>query len=189
MSKPKRIEQDEAAEGTTLDNVVELPRPTVAERRDTAVAFIKDHPGLALAGGLAVGVLVASLLPRRPRTKLGKRGAKLGDAVTATAALLARRAVDRAETTGEDLRRGSRYAAKRSEDLGEQAAHSIGVFLSSLLDRAGHLTEDAADGAGKLGKRAAKRLAKASDQAEDAAAFASRRIGKAASDAKSKIIG
>jgi hypothetical protein len=146
VSKPKRIEQDETAAGTTLegvvdkvaDNVVDLPRPTAAERRDTAVAFIKDHPGLALAGGLAVGVLVASLLPRRPRTKLGKRGAKLGDAVTATASLLARRAADRAETTGSDLRRGSLYAAKRSEDFGEQAIRGIGALLSSLLDSAGH---------------------------------------------------
>jgi hypothetical protein len=140
VSNPKRIEQDETTLGSgaenVIDNVVDLPR-TVADRRDSAVAFVKEHPGLAIAGGIAVGILAAALLPRRPKTKLGRRSGKLGDAVSATAALLAREAVSRAEITGKGLRRGGNRAAKRSEDLGEQAARSIGAFLTAFLSRAG----------------------------------------------------
>ena len=193
MSKAKRIEQDETADDdTVIDNVVDLPRTVseqVAERRDTAIAFVKEHPGLAIAGGIAVGIVAAALFPRRPRSRLGKRGAKLGDAVSATAALLAREAVSRAEVTGKELRRGSRKAARRSEDLGEQAARSIGAFLVGLLSRASELGESASDGAEKAGRSAAKRLVKAGDAAENVAVLAGRRIGRAAHDARSRIIG
>ena len=88
VTKAKRIETDQTptvldleATGTTIDNVVDLPIRTVTERTDTVVAFVKENPVLALAGGVALGVLAATLFPRRPRPRLGKRGAKLGDAV------------------------------------------------------------------------------------------------------------
>jgi hypothetical protein len=51
------------------------------------------------------------------------------------------------------------------------------------------LGESASDGAEKFGKSAAKQLGKAGDAAENVAAFTGRRLGKAAGDARSKIIG
>jgi hypothetical protein len=188
VSKAKPIEQAEAEAGQVVDNVVDLPNRTAAEHRDTAIAFVKEHSGLAIAGGVAVGILVALLLPRRSR-KPSKRAAALAEAVSATAVTLGRRALKRSESAGVDLRRGSERAVHRSEELGTAVVGQLGAFLHGLLDRAEDLGETASEHAGKVGKIAAKQASKASEAVEDAAVVAGRRIGKAAADAKSRIIG
>ena len=47
------------------------------EARDNATAFVKEHPVATVVGGVAIGVIVASMVPgpgRRMRKKATKRG-------------------------------------------------------------------------------------------------------------------
>ena len=138
---------------------------------------------------IAAGVLIASLLPRRPLRKAAKRGAALGDAFATTMAALGEQALNRAEDAGAGLQRGAKSAAGRSEDLSVNVVRYLGALVRGLLDQAEDVGEVAAEQAGKLGKTAAKRMTEASAAAEDAAVYAGKRIGKAAADARSRIIG
>ena len=55
------------------------------DARDEATSFIKEHPITTIAGGIAVGVLVASVVPgpgRRLRKKATRRGAVLASCST-----------------------------------------------------------------------------------------------------------
>jgi hypothetical protein len=106
--------------------------------RDGATSFVKEHPIATLAGGLALGAIVASLLPgpgRRMRKKASARGA-----------LVAGTIADLALTYGAQFLDGAGKAAKagqeRASDLGEtlgdsarSASRGAGRTISDLRSR------------------------------------------------------
>lgn len=108
------------------------------DARDGATSFVKEHPIATLAGGLALGAIVASLLPgpgRRMRKKVGARGALIAGALA-----------DLALTYGTQFLDGAGKAAKagqeRASDLGDSlsesarsASRSAGRSISDLRSR------------------------------------------------------
>ena len=164
-------------------NVVALPTRSREDRQQAVTAFIRDHPGLALAGGLLAGVVVSSLLPRKPVRKLAKHATVMSEIVGAAAMTLGRRAIEQAGATGSELRaRGESLAdrvAGSTEGLGEAAARRVGSF--------GH---EAAERIGKLGEAAASRLGKAgitTDNIEKLGEAAVSRVGQVSGAAASRI--
>jgi hypothetical protein len=161
--------------GTVID------MPTRAHKAQPAKAtadFVREHPALVIAGGIAAGVLIAALLPRRRARSAGKRAGMLGDAVGAAAVTLGKQLIERADRATGELRRASSRTADQAEDLGGLAVKRIGALLSGWLDSAEHFGLAAASQAGKAG-----------EVAGDAASKAGKRLGKAAADAKSRVIG
>jgi len=76
-----------------------------SDNDDRPVArFIHDHPGMAIAGGIALGVLAAALLPKRNREYIAGKSSAIADAVSAAGLMLYREAVERAEAAGDDMR-------------------------------------------------------------------------------------
>jgi hypothetical protein len=118
------------------------PRPHAAEGLRSAKAAIgtageklHENPMATLVGGLALGVLIGTLLPRSQRevALLGPLGARLGDA--------ARDAFDAARATGQD----------RLGELGltrDGARDKVKTLLDGALDAA-----SAASGAAKSALR------------------------------------
>jgi hypothetical protein len=187
VSEATPIGKTEAEASPVVDNVVDLHRPTPAERRASALAFVKEHSGLAIVGSVAIGILLALLLPRR--RKSSRRAAALAETVGAGAMSLGRRALRDVASAGDELRREGSRAARLSGDLGESVAKFVGTFVHTLLQRADDIGETAVDRAGKVTRIAAKHLGEAGEVAENAAVHAGERISRTVSDARSRIIG
>lgn len=117
--------------------------PPVAEQ---AIAFVRAHPLATLAGGVALGVLVASLFPapRRAARAGGARAAALavlgGEVAKAAAQSLIeraseagreglRRADDLSETLGQDARAFGRAADARRTQIAQNAVDLLQALL------------------------------------------------------------
>jgi hypothetical protein len=59
---------------------------------------------MAIAGGIAVGVLAAAILPRRTREFVSKKSSPLADAVSAAGLMVYREALERTGTASDGIR-------------------------------------------------------------------------------------
>ena len=114
---------------TELKNKIDAAEKRNADRsfgdyardaRDGATTFVKDHPIATIAGGLAIGAMIAAVLPgpgRKIRKKASARGALIAGAIA-----------DLALTYGTQFLDGAGKAAKagqeRAGDLGESLSDS-----------------------------------------------------------------
>lgn len=169
------------------DNVVSLPSDRREERKQAVGNFVRDHPGLTVAGGIVVGMLVGALMPRRPARKLARRTAELAEIVSAAGVLLARQAMERAETTGAGLRHRGEKLFDKAGTLSDTAAHRLGTMGHVAAERIGELGETAADRIGTKGHVAADRISRLLGPAETAVEEAGKRIAQRASELKAKM--
>lgn len=78
-----------------------------------------EYPGLVIAGGLALGLLAGSLLPRSAGTKLSRRTTALVGIVSEVGLVLGKQALERASTASRD---GRGKLGELGDVLGEKAA-------------------------------------------------------------------
>jgi hypothetical protein len=159
---------DESGQG----NVVPLRGSKSEERKEAVLSFVRDHPGLTLAGGILAGIVASSLIPRAPVRKLAGRASAVSEVVGAAAIALGRQALESAEAAGSELRTRGSHVAERAEKLGEAAAA-----------RVGKVGETAASGIGKAGERASEMLAPAEATIEDVV----KQILRVVSDLRAKV--
>lgn len=88
--------------------------------------FVKEHPLLIVAGGIALGAIAASLLPRGTGRRLAKQAISLAEVAGTAGALLGSRVRDKAEETGASLREQSHVVADKLDKLGESASDGLG---------------------------------------------------------------
>ena len=111
---------------------------------------IKAHPGIAIASGLALGVVVSALLPRGSARKLAKSAAAAAAVGTEAGLVLARQAREKAEAAASEavvtihaaedsaseglrrLRRGAAKAAGTTRNTGLDLAHAAIRLLGAL---------------------------------------------------------
>ena len=113
------------------------------DARDGATSFVKEHPITTVVGGLALGVLVASLVPGRGR-QLRKQATKRGAVVAGVLA-------DLALTYGKDFLDGAGKVARTGQDR-------LGDLGSTLGDGARDATREAGSFTREAGERAVKTL-------------------------------
>lgn len=120
---------------------------------DRVTALVRDHPLLLLAGGLAVGVALSTLVPRSPTRKLSKKSlAFLGTAAELGMAY-GREAFDVVNEATEDARRDGKAklakfgdkAKERAVDLGGVAADLGGTAKDKAADKLASLRSTAKD--------------------------------------------
>ncbi|MGF7152805.1 hypothetical protein [Novosphingobium gossypii] len=170
-----------AATGTSAQgaNVVALPakvaEPTPSEK---VVAFVKRHPVLTIAGGVAIGVAVSALLPRRFSRRVVARTLDFAEAAGTASVVLGRRAGDKAHDVGIDARKQASRLADRAEkasDLavlnlekyGLAAVATVSALGRATARRASRLGDAAADTANRIGDAASVRSNKVLHMAED----------------------
>lgn len=95
-----------------------------ARTRDGAGNFIADHPFVAVAGGIAVGLLIGSLLP----------GRKLGPAARALAAMATRAGMD----YGRQALKNALYARQSHADGDTEVTDEHTAAPMSSTDRLKH---------------------------------------------------
>lgn len=115
---------------------------TGGEPPETLADLAREHPGLVLAGGLAVGLLVGALIPRRKGGRLLRNAASLA-AVAGELAL----------AFGEQTREKAEDARDRIVDLSHKAG--------DVSRRAAHTGMEKGDEARAAGLRMARKAVKA----------------------------
>jgi hypothetical protein len=158
-------------------NVVALPtRPEPATPSEKALSFVKKHPVLTVAGGVAAGLVISALIPRSFSRKLAKRAVGLAEAGASAALAMGHDAVDAAEDGSKIARKKAIVLAHQAERLGEKAASKaerLGVAALGTASALGHaaaeraewLGHTAADRAESLSGRASDRLSQLGDKA------------------------
>lgn len=118
------------------------------EAKDKFTEFAKEHPVATIAGGVAVGVLIAALFkgPRRAAARGGSKAAGLAAIGAELALAYAQQAIEAAGEAG-------KAGAKRLDGLGESARDAG----RDAAERAG----DAGGAALAVTRAAGKRLSKA----------------------------
>lgn len=166
-----------ASNGEATTNIVALPkRAEPATASEKAVSFVKSHPVLTVAGGLALGLAISALLPRRASGKLRQRALRLAEAGASAAFAFGQDALDKAEDGGAVARKKASIFAAQAEKLSEKAvakAERLGVAAlgtanvwgHAAAERAERLGHVAADRAESLGGRASDRLSQLGDKA------------------------
>lgn len=102
--------------------------------RDGATSFVKEHPIATVAGGLALGVLVASLVPG-PGRRLRKQA-------TARGALLAGVLADLAIAYGTQFADSAEKAARAGQDRLGDLGDTIGAGVRSLRGETREVADD-----------------------------------------------
>lgn len=106
-------------------NVVPLQTAPKDPPHRKVAKFVQDHPVMTIAGGLAVGVLAAALIPKGNRAYIARRGSQWADAVGAATAALAQQALERAEAATSHVRNNADAFAERAGEIGHAAKGRI----------------------------------------------------------------
>jgi len=118
------------------------------EAKDKFAAFAKEHPVATVAGGVAIGILIAGMFrgPRQAAIKGGTRAAGLAAVGAELAMAYAAKALDAAKEAGSD---GADWLGEAGKTLGSKARE----LSSEAADYAGS-ARDSAIRSGKSATRA-----------------------------------
>ena len=123
-----------------------------------------EYIGLSIAGGLVLGLLVGSLIPRAPGKKLSRRASALAAIAGEVALLLAKQALDHAGETAQQAKQSARNGRekwhKTSDRLGEAARATTAQSREAAGRVATEASKIARQSASKLAKKAIDRLTK-----------------------------
>jgi ElaB/YqjD/DUF883 family membrane-anchored ribosome-binding protein len=143
------IEKTAEAAENTLSERIEAARVRSSELAETAAdrarEFVNEHPVAAIAGGIAIGALIAGAFARRPITKYA-------------AAKFAAHKVDRAVDVDAISKRLSQLAALGADLALAYAARAATAGkdgVGKLETQLGHLSEDASEKGAAATRKAA----------------------------------
>jgi len=136
--------------------LVRTPEQEPADPVARAGEFVREHPVLVIAGGLAIGALAAALLPRGNRSKVIRRAVTLAEAASAAGVLLGKQAREHAGAAGQGLRERGGEAARGLERLGEAAGERLHGVIESAGAAGSKAGKRITDTAGQVRKRLRK---------------------------------
>lgn len=150
------------------NNVVPLaataakPRPS-----EKIIAFVKEHPVLTVAGGIAAGIVVSALLPRKASRKLVGKAVNFAEAAGAATAMFGRETGEKAHALGQDARHKADELASRAARTGDAAAARVEKYGLAAMAAAGALARAATRRAEKLGDTATDKGHRIADMASE----------------------
>lgn len=186
-AEPKTPAPVNSAMGANPGAVVPI-RPTSEESPSRkVVAFVKRHPVLVVAGGIAAGALVSALLPRRVTRKAMTRTLELAEAAGGAAAIFGRNVSDKAHDFGIGAKREASHFADRAEKAGGAAAERLERYGLAALAAAGALGRATAERAEKVSDAAIKTADRLRHDMDAAAEDKSHRFAKRMHDFAQRI--
>lgn len=153
MTKSESEPPVPAAPEQTSDAGEEQPAPSANDRLKDAASFIREHPGLTIAGAITAGLLAGALIPKRNRRRLIDGGARLARSAGTTGAALGRSAWEHAEQTGSEIRERGTATAELLERLAEIAVGQAEKFVGTSEKAATKASRKIARKAGELKSR------------------------------------
>jgi hypothetical protein len=118
--------------------------------------LIREHPGLAVAAGLGLGLIAAILIPKGPGRKLLRRGGLVATAATEMALVLGKQAIAKAGEVTEEGREHVGEAAQRAAAAGRAAGRNVKRLAGDTSAAARGASRDLADKADKALSRLRK---------------------------------
>lgn len=167
MSK-QTDKQDELSAAVDASEARSKPHPDAGEPEGRPTSekltdLVREHPGMAVAAGLGLGILASVLIPKSPVRKAARGGGMLAAAAAELAVLVAQQVMTKAGEAGD-------YGRERAGDLGNQvgdAAHraaTAGRAAGRTVQRfAGETSAAAREAGGDLVAKAGKALARLRD--------------------------
>lgn len=150
----QRIEaaQERNEKRSSASDLLDTAGKKAGEAKDKAVAFAKEHPYAAVAGGVAVGVLVAAMFkaPRRAAARTGVKAAGLAAIGSEIALAMASQFLDQAGTA-------TRAGAEKIGDVGDH----LGDTARAARRKAGFIAGNASDNARISARETAKSVRRA----------------------------
>ena len=131
-------------------NVVKLPAAPEKDQNEV-VKFVKEHPVITIAGGLALGALAAALIPGRNRRYIARRSSAIADTITAASMSLASQAMSKAELAGAEISDTASKMASRANRIGHNAGDRVSRMIPSRRPKT--LSEKLAYRAGKISNK------------------------------------
>ena len=138
-------------------NVVPLT-PAAAEPKpsEKVIGFVRKHPVMTVAGGIAIGVAISALLPRKASRKLLGRAVDLAEAAGAATMVFGRETSEKAQDLGREARNKAGELASRAGEAGDAttarlekiglaavaAATALGKATAKRAERIGHAASD-----------------------------------------------
>ncbi len=119
------------------------------EPPESFAGLARQYPALIIAGGIALGVAAAMMLPRKTRKSLTGRAATLAALAGEAGLTLGRQALDKA---GDATREGREKFGELGESLGE----TLGETALAARRRAAAIAENATGSARKTGLQLVK---------------------------------
>lgn len=130
----------------TESNVVKLPARKAEDAGKAVVDYARTHPGIVIAGGVALGLVAGALLSRGSGRKLARHALTLAEAAGTASLAFGRQAAERAEEAGGELRKQGSALAGKAGKLAEPAEEAI----DNASEAAHRLLRKAVELAGKL---------------------------------------
>lgn len=127
-------------------NVVKLPERKADDAGNAVVDFVREHPGMVVAGGVALGLVAGALLSRGSGRKLARHALSLAEVAGTASMALGRQAMERAEDAGSGLRRQGEAIAEKAGKLAAPAEDAV----DTASEAAQRLLRKAVELAGKL---------------------------------------
>lgn len=136
----------------TDTTIVPTPNPgnEGAERKSFST-YVREHPGAFIAGGVALGVVLGALFPKRAGTSVAKRALALAATAGELGIVASRHA-----------REGAEKAAHEAKELAGKAAQEAGKVIDRdsviVREKAGQFATVAREAGQKVAERIASRL-------------------------------
>ena len=149
------VEAGESSEeiAEAADAIVSQATRTVSDAASKVTAFAKEHPAIAIAGGVVVGLAIASMFkgPRRLAAKGGAKAAGLAAVGGEMALAYALDAYAKAQEAG-------REGARQLDDLGDSVGDTARKLKREASYRAGNASDAARIKARETSKAIARKL-------------------------------
>jgi hypothetical protein len=123
----------------TSPNVISLPERREKDGGTPVSDFVRDHPGLVVAGGVALGLIAGAMLSRGSGRKLARHALTLAEMAGTAGLAFGKDALVRAEQAGGELRKQGEALAEKAGKLaepGEEAMDNAGEAAQRLLRKA-----------------------------------------------------
>lgn len=149
--------------------------------------LVREHPGLAIAAGLGLGILASVLIPKSPARKLIRSGGLVASAAAELAMVLGQQAISKASSVTEE---GRERFGEIGEQVGETAARAAaaGRAAGRNVQRVAGETSAAAVGVGSdLAHRASKNVRRIASGTSSAAREAGSGIANKAGKAMARL--
>ena len=127
------------------------------DARDNATGFVREHPIAAVGAALAVGVVLAAIIPG-PGRRLTQR---VGKQVSTRASTLAAIAAELGLAYGTSLMNFAGNAAQTGQDKLEDFGDAIGDSARTVRREASHRTAKVSDGAASIKRDVSKKAGRA----------------------------
>jgi ElaB/YqjD/DUF883 family membrane-anchored ribosome-binding protein len=138
----------------TESNVVKLAERKTEDAGKAVVDFVHEHPGMVVAGGVALGLVAGALLSRGGGRRLARHAMTLAEVAGTASMALGRQAMERAEDAGSGLRRQGEVIAEKAGKLAGPAEEAVDSKAGKLAGPAEEAVDSASEAAQRLLRKA-----------------------------------